>query len=365
MQSALLSPALALLLVSLYDLSAAGVGGVLAVYNASGFVASLVVPALADRRRDYLGPMLVAGLLTLLLALLLALSSSLGVAVVALVVLGGPAGVGVSLLYAHLRHSGASRVDIVDTRAIFSFAWVAGPPLASLVISGFGARALLLVIAAVSVLNVATTAAMMSRRARAARRGDDPPAPLDEGRAMRRSAVALVVSAFVVLQATNSAAVSVMTLFVTRRLDLDVVWAGVALSVAAALEIPALLLIGRLGTRFSDIALIASGCVAGAAYYSLMAAVHGPWLLVSGQALNAWFVAAVAGVGLSLFQRVIPRPGVASGLYANTRRLGAIGSGPVLALGSATSLGYSFVFVACAALTALALLVLGSAAALD
>lgn len=46
--------------------------------------------------------------------------TTLPLAVVALVVLGGPAGVGSSLLYAHLRHSGGSTADVVNTRAIFS-----------------------------------------------------------------------------------------------------------------------------------------------------------------------------------------------------------------------------------------------------
>ena len=130
-------------------------------------MASLVVPAYADRKEDYLRPMLACGLLTLALAALLALTSSLPVAVIGLVVLGGPAGVGVSLLFAHLKASGATPSDVVNTRAIFSFAWVAGPPLAALIIGAFGNRAILFAIAAVAVLNVATTAAMLGGAGRA------------------------------------------------------------------------------------------------------------------------------------------------------------------------------------------------------
>ena len=52
LQFAFLSPALALLLVELFGATATQVGWVLAVYNASGFVASLVMPAYADRKRD-------------------------------------------------------------------------------------------------------------------------------------------------------------------------------------------------------------------------------------------------------------------------------------------------------------------------
>ena len=149
---AFLSPALALILVNLYGASTTEVGWVLGIYNASGFIASLVVPAYADRKRDYLGPMLACGVLTLALAGVLAAVTTLPLATIALVVIGGPAGVGSSLLFAHLRHSGARPADIVNTRAIVSVAWVAGPPLATLIIGLLGERAILLALAAVAIL---------------------------------------------------------------------------------------------------------------------------------------------------------------------------------------------------------------------
>ena len=153
-----------------------------------------------------------------------------------------------------------------------------------------------------------------------------------------------------------------MSLFVTDTLDLDVLWAGVALAVAAGLEIPALLAIGRLNRRVSSLALLGSGCLVGIAYYAAMAAVSRPVPLVALQALNAWFFAVVAGVGLTLFQQLIPRPGLASGLFTNTRRVGAIVSGAIIATGSQTALGYRGIFVACAALTAAAFVAIGAAA---
>lgn len=361
LQFAFLNPALALLLVALFSATPAEVGWVLAVYNASGFVASLLVPAYADRANDYLRPMLACGVLTLALSALLAVSTSLPLAVVGLIVMGGPAGVGSSLLFAHLRHSGAGATDVVNTRATVSFAWVAGPPLATFIIGALGNRAILLALGAVAVLNVATTAAMISRR-RAGAVEDRPKAHGEEdGHPFSKTGVAAVVLGFIALQATNSAAVSIMGLFVTQGLGVDIIWAGIALGVSAALEIPALFLIGRLSRRYSSRALIASGCVAGIAYYAAMAFVSNPATLIALQVLNAWFFGIVAGVGLTLFQRLIPRPGLASGLYTNTRRVGAIVSGPIIALGSTTAFGYQGVFAACAALTVLALLVIGLA----
>ena len=83
LQFALLNPVLALLLVGLYDAGPADVGWVLGVYNASGFVAALGIPSWADRRKDYLRPLLVCGALTLALAGTLAITTALPVAVVA------------------------------------------------------------------------------------------------------------------------------------------------------------------------------------------------------------------------------------------------------------------------------------------
>jgi SET family sugar efflux transporter-like MFS transporter len=355
--------------VTVYGATASEVGWILAVYNASGFVASLVLPAYADRKQDYLRPMLACGLLTLALAALLALATTLPAAVVGLLVLGGPAGVGSSLLFAQLKHSGAGLPDVVNTRAIVSFAWVAGPPLATFIMAGFGNRAILLAIALVAGLNIATTAAMLGQRWRARNQLTGPPEPAETtdgpadaramSRTMSRTAVVVIVGAFVILQATNYAVVVIMSVFVTKTLGLKLIWGGIALGVAAGVEIPALLLIGRLGRRYSDLGLIATGCLAGIAYYVGMSYVSGPVVLIGLQVLNAWFFAAVAGVGLALFQRIIPRPGLASGLYTNTRRLGAIGSGPIISFGSLTALGYSGIFAVCAALTVLALILIG------
>ena len=360
LQSAFLSPVLALLLVAVYHATPGQVGWVLVVYNMSGFLASLVVPALADRRHNYLGPLFGCAVATLALAVMLAATTSLTVATVALVVLGGPAGVGMGLLFAHLRHSGAGTKEIVNNRAVFSAAWVAGPPLATLVMGAFGDRSILVALTVVALVAVLATAAL-SRTGRADR---TPSTPADRPRTggLSRVGVAVVVGAFVLLQATNNTAVAVMSLYVTNSLALAVVWSGVALGIAAALEIPALLWFGRLSRRFSDLSLVAAGSVAGLAYYIVLTVASGPVLLLAVQVLNAVYVAGVSGVGISLFQAVLPRPGLAAGIYANTRRVGAILTGPLIALGAATRFSYRSTFAACALMTAIGMVALVFAA---
>jgi MFS transporter, SET family, sugar efflux transporter len=368
LQLAFLSPALALILTDLYGATTAEVGWVLSIYNASGFVASLLLPGYADKKQDYLRPMLVCGALTLLLAVVLTLATSLPIATIALVVIGGPAGVGSSLLYAHLRHSGARPADIVNTRAIVSVAWVAGPPLATFIIGWFGNRAILLAIAAVAVLNIATTAAMIAQRNAAARAAATTigapsltPAVIEEESPVGRPGIVLIMAAFILLQATNATAMAIMTLYVTETLHLDVMWAGIALGVAAALEVPALIFIGRLSERYSHLGLIATSCVAGIAYYLGLAFVTGPVLLIGLQLLNSWFFAGITGIGLPLFQHMIPRPGLSTGLYMNTRRVGSIVSGPIIAIGSLTALGQRGIFLVSAVLTLIGLAIIAIA----
>lgn len=169
------------------------------------------------------------------------------------------------------------------------------------------------------------------------------------------------MAAFVLLQAANATVTSIMTLYVTDTVGIDVIWAGIALGVAAGLEIPALIMIGKLSRRYSSLRLIVTGCFAGIAYYTAMAYVTGPTMLLALQPLNAWCFAAIAGVGLTLFQQMIPRPGLSTGLYMNTRRLGAIVSRPVIALGATSPLGNRAIFLACGVLILVALIVIGSA----
>lgn len=329
-------------------------GWALAAYNASGFLASLALPRYADRRGDDLRPMAVCAVLTAALAFALAVASSLPVVVVALVVLGGPAGVGSSLLFSHLRRSGAGAAAVMRTRALVSAAWVGGPPLATAIVGTGGPKATLPFVAAAALGALAVTVLLMA----ASRTTPTPPPQVPPGAAMagrRRTLVLGVGVVFVLLQASNAAAVSVMTLFTTDSLGADVSWAGLALGLSAALEVPSLFLLGRLTTSRSGLTLVVGGCLAGTAYYAAMAVAPGPVVMLALQPANAWFYAVVAGVGLTLFQELIDQPALATGVFMNTRRIGAVASGPIIGLGSSVALGYRGVFVAGAALTVVAL----------
>lgn len=358
LQFAVLNPILAVLLVTLYGATDGQVGLALGAYNVGGFLASLVIPAAADRRRDYLRPLLLSGVCGLALVGALALAPTLPFAIVALVLLGGPPGVGSTLLFAQLRHSGAPAERVVRTRAIVSFAWVVGPLLATATAALLDTRGTLGLLAVIAAVNIVTAVLLLRHRRRSPAQPTGPTtSTLAALRQLQPGRTLVVVLTFVVLQTTNIATVTVTGLFVTQSLRAPIVWAGIALGAAALLEIPALLLTGRLLARWSTRTLVLIGCTAGVLYYLAVAITTNPVVFVALQPLNAIFFATVAGIGLTVFQDTFPAPGLASGLFTNTRRVGAVLAGGLITVAALTPNTYTAVYIASAAATLLVLVV--------
>jgi len=354
LQFGFLLPVLALALSTLLHANNVQIGIALALYNASGFVCSLILPAWADRTGNYLSWMLVSSVATFALAAVLILSGDLVVAIIGMVVVGGPSGVGISLFFAHMRAQGFTRKDIIGTRAMFSLAWAAAAPLALFIADALGARAVLIAVAVIAIAGLLTVYVL---------RRNAPPAvaPADRPRddvtgSFSKIRVAAVMVAFIVLMGTANVVSSSMAIFAVTYLHLPGFVAGIALSVAALGEVPALLVLGRLSSRFGPIPLIVSGCIVGVVYYLAMAVVRDPFTLVALQLLRAWLFASFTGVGLTFFQDIIPRPGLASGLFTNTQRVGSVFTGGLIAV-AGTSAGWSGVFVLGAGLTVVAMII--------
>jgi MFS transporter, SET family, sugar efflux transporter len=261
-----------------------------------------------------------------------------------------------------LAHKGSNPAMGISTlRTVFSLAWVAGPPLAAVLLDAGGFAYIF-----------GTAAAMYATAALVAifwlDKLDTPTAPTDSPDdeplpdlagtpAASRSTLLLTAAAFTILVCPLTLCVQALPLFISTDLGGDATDAGLILGLCAALEIPLMLGLGILATRIRVRALVLAGACCGVAYHALAAVASTIWVLAAAQILNAVFIAAVAGLGITYMQDMLPlQPGRATTLFTNSFPIGAILAGPLFGL--AQHLGYRSAYVVGAALCSAGLLAL-------
>lgn len=251
---------------------------------------------------------------------------------------------------------GHAAMGISALRTVFSLAWVAGPPLASVLLNvgGFrllyglaaGTYALAAIVAVVWLDDLDAPGAATSPDLEKAEKPNntDRSAP-----SRRRWVLPATVVAFVLLQVPMTLGVQALPLFIGNDLHADPARAGLILGLCAALEIPLMLGLGALTTRFRLWTLIVAGGACGVAYYAIAFVAPNLWVLAAAQLINAVFIAAVSAVGISYVQDLLPEePGRATTLYTNTFPIGSIAAGVLL--GFAANLGYRSAYAMATAL---------------
>lgn len=114
---------------------------------------------------------------------------------------------------------------------------------------------------------------------------------------------------------------------------------GTIMAVSPLVELVAMPLAGLLSQRFAIGRIIAVGLALAAAEYLLVALSTTVWQLYLSQAMGAWVVAVVMGLGLAYAQRLSPNsPGAANGIFFSSFNVsfvfgGLVGSGGVPLLG--------------------------------
>jgi MFS transporter, SET family, sugar efflux transporter len=270
--------------------------------------------------------------------------------------------------------AGRSAMAISTLRTLYSAAWVAGPPVAAVVQSVGGFRWVYLLAAAA--FGAATLVALAWLAEPPPVPAGDTHAPVVAGAApeampgeavtpprppLRENApgwvLAVTIVGFTLLQTPLTLGIQALPLFITQDLQGMTRDSGLILGLCAALEIPLMLGSGALATRLPLRGLVLGGAVAGALYYGLAGLATEVWMLLAGQVLNAGYIAAVTGIGISYVQDMLPRePGRATTLYSNTYTVGAVVAGPLL--GVATTVGIRWAYPMCAALCAAGLVLL-------
>ncbi|NUO55872.1 MAG: sugar efflux transporter [Hamadaea sp.] len=225
-------------------------------------------------------------------------------------------------------------------RTVFSVAWVIGPSLAAFVLKAGGFTWLYALSAAMyAVAGLLVLARFDKDEARppveheaadgSAVEQPDATGPLE----VSWWTLMATAAGFTLLQAPLTLISQVLPIYIGRYLDGDVSDTGVILGVCAFLEIPFMLTLGAITTRISVRTVVLAGSCCGVAYFAVASAATAVWQLVAAQILNALFISAVAGVGISYMQNMLPRhPGRATALFTNSFPIGAMLAGPLFGL---------------------------------
>ncbi|PPK65286.1 MFS transporter [Actinokineospora auranticolor] len=359
--TALATPFLSLFLTRELGADPVALGGFLLATPIAGVVVSTLIGRLSDRREIRRLVLLVGGVAGAAgWAAFVVVRDYWALLAVSVTVIAVSAAL-IPQVFAFARQvserSGSSRAPVVVSalRTVISVSWVAGPPLAALLLATTGFKGLF---AAVAVC-YAAVAALTVWLPRASPETTAPPADAaGEGGASSR--LWLAVPALVLIQAAGGLGVTTMPLFVSETLHGTEAEAGLVLGLCAALEIPLMVWFGVLATRVSQYLLVLGGAALAIVYHAIMVATGQVWQVAAAQVVNAVVIAAVAGVGISYFQSLAPgRPGAATTMFSNTTVTGMMISGPLL--GVAAKVGYRYSYLMSAVMVALGVALLAAA----
>ncbi|MDX8053867.1 sugar efflux transporter [Lentzea sp. BCCO 10_0798] len=243
-------------------------------------------------------------------------------------------------------------------RTLLSVAWVAGPPVAALLVAKTGWVGLF-----------ASTALLQLGVAVLALTLPVPPARAEEEKAEEAAGSAggtmvVVSAAFLFLQGAVGLAVSGLPLFITTELHGTAGDAGLAMGLCAALEIPMMLWFGSLANRMSQHRLVLIGAAISLSYHGLMVFTDSIWQVMAAQLLHAAAISLIMGVGITYFQSLDPgRPGHATTMFSNTQIVGGMVAGALL--GVSQQLGFRWVYGFSLAMCVVGLALLLVAGSLD
>lgn len=149
-----------------------------------------------------------------------------------------------------------------------------------------------------------------------------------------------------------------MPLFVTEYLQESENNVGYLASLCAGLEVPFMIILGLLASRFQTRTLLMIGALLGGGYYFSIGLFDSVMAMLIGQSALAFFLAILLGLGISYFQDILPDfPGYASTLFSNAMIAGQL-IGNLLGGVMSDMVGLGNVFYVSAAFIAVAFVLL-------
>ena len=200
-------------------------------------------------------------------------------------------------------------------RAQLSLAWVIGPPLSFALAVNYGFTIMYLSAAAmffVAMLIVFLCFPVIKRPASVTKKQES------KEKIFNNPNVILLFIASISMGTANMMYLIDMPLYIDDILPGSPSLPGHLMGIAAAIEIPAMLIASMLVPRFGNKNLICFAVICGIIFYIGMVSTQNEWMLIGLQFFNGLFIGIIASIGLIYFQDLLPkRTGVASTLFNN------------------------------------------------
>jgi SET family sugar efflux transporter-like MFS transporter len=283
----------------------------------------------------------------------------------------GLGGISFSQLYAYTNELAVARQHPVAMftslmRAVFSAAWVIGPPIGLFLLAQFGFRTLYLSTAGAS-LTCALLGRWGLRRLGGAQVSDRAPAadgpgsrPAARGGERNRQRprlpgrTRLLLGVVFLLGTVNLVYGINIGLYVTKDLHLSTQFVGWIAGLSALLEIPVMIAVGRFSDRVGRLRVLLGSAVGAVAFFVALPLAHTAELLLALMVLNAAWTGISLCIPMVMVQAEVPSgAGIASSYYSSATMTASLVAGGVAGV-SAAAIGYRGVFWVCAGLAVVA-----------
>ena len=326
---ALQIPTLSLFLTTEVRVTSLWVGFFYAVNAGVGIIVSFLLAKKSDRQRDRRHLILICYLLAAGNCLLFAFNRNYLTLITAGVLLTAIANTAIPQLFALAREYGERSSQNVAMfsaimRAQLSLAWVFGPPLAFMLVVNYGFMAMFMFAAGIFLLVTLLAWWILPEVARRPM-GNEIAIPQ---KTVFDKDVSRLFFASVLMWTCSAMYLIDVPLYITAELGLPQSLTGWMMGVAAAIEIPIMILVGRYVNRVGKRLMMAGAMVAGILFYAGMLWFTSAAGLLVWQLFNAIFIGIIATVGMLYFQDLMPeRAGMATTLFTNSISTGVILAG--------------------------------------
>jgi SET family sugar efflux transporter-like MFS transporter len=239
-------------------------------------------------------------------------------------------------------------------RMFFALSWTVGPALAAWILLVMGFKALFLFVA----FGYFVAGILIIFFLKKVPHSVSNQQPIKLGKFICTPHICANIVGFLLIFSAGSIGMMNIPQFVIKVLGGSEMDVGIIFSIAPVFEVPLMIAIGMLATKWDNGLLIRIGFFIGLLYFSLLILATEPWHIYPIQILSAAQVSITTGIAVTYFQNFIPdEPGTATTLFMNTMKIGSTLGFLLFGLFS-EYLGYRSVFIVCSILAAIGLTLL-------